>query len=233
MIVCFWSPKGGSGTSVMAAAAALVLAREGPARIADLAGDQPAMLGLAADPEPGLRDWLLTGPEAPTDALDRVAVDAGRGLSLLPAGVGDIAAASPEAGAALAVALQADARSTVVDVGVLTPGCDPALHALVQIADASVIVVRGCYLALRRAVRLEATASATGAVFVDEGGRALGAHDVANVLGVPVLATVSVRAPTARAIDAGVLPVRLPDSLARPAREVMRRVGGLDREQAA
>ena len=233
MLVCFWSPKGGSGTSVIAAAAALVLAREGPARLADLDGDQPAIFGLAADPEQGLRDWLLTGPEAPTDALDRLAVDAGRGLAMLAAGEGDLGLASAEAGAALGVALQTDPRSTVVDVGVLGRGRSPALHALVEVADASVIVVRGCYLALRRAVRLDLTANATGAVFVDEGGRALGAHDVANVLGVPVLATVSLRATTARAIDAGVLPTRLPDALARPAREVLRRIGALDHERAA
>ena len=57
MLVCFWSPKGGSGTSVIAAAAALVLARETDARIVDLSGDQPAVLGLAHDPVPGLLDW--------------------------------------------------------------------------------------------------------------------------------------------------------------------------------
>ncbi|HTK17541.1 MAG TPA: hypothetical protein VL769_14190 [Acidimicrobiia bacterium] len=233
MLVCFWSPKGGSGTSVIAAAAALVLAREGPTRLADLDGDQPAVLGLAADPEQGLRDWLVAGPEAPTEALDRIVVEAGRGLALLPAGEGDVGLASAEAGAALGVALQADPRTTVVDVGVLGLGRSPALHALVEVADASVIVVRGCYLALRRAVRIDVTAGATGAAFVDEGGRALGAHDVANVLGVPVLATVGLRATTARAIDAGVLPTRLPDALARPVREILRRIGGLDHEQVA
>jgi hypothetical protein len=233
VLVCFWSPKGGSGTSVITAAAALVLAREDSARLADLDGDQPAILGLAGDPEQGLRDWLLTGPEAPTDALDRLAVDAGRGLAILAAGEGELGGASAEAGAALGVALQADPRCTVVDVGVLAAGRTPALHALVEVADASVIVVRGCYLALRRAVRVDVTANATGAVFVDEGGRALGAHDVANVLGVPVLATVSLRATTARAIDAGVLPTRLPDALARPVRELLRRIGALDHEQAA
>jgi len=233
VLVCFWSPKGGSGTSTIAAAAALVLARHGSVRLADLDGDQPAILGLAADPEQGLRDWLVTGPEAPTDALDRLAVDAGRGLALLPAGGGDVARASAEAGAALGVALQGDPRTTVVDVGALGVGRAPALHALVEVADASVIVARGCYLTLRRAVHLELTANASGAVFVDDGGRALGAHDVANVLGVPVLATVTLRSSTARAIDAGVLSTRLPDALARPVREVLRRIGGLDHEQAA
>ena len=233
MLVCFWSPKGGSGTSVVAATAALVLAREGPARIADLAGDAPAVLGLASDPEPGLRDWLRIGAEAPTEALDRLTIDAGRGLSLLPAGAGDVASATPEAGAALAVALRADPRPTVVDVGVLHARSHPALHALVEVADAHVIVVRGCYLALRRAVRIELAARAAGAIYVEEAGRALGVRDVTNVLGVPVLASVAVRASTSRAIDAGVLPTRLPDALARPVREVLRRIGVLDREAAA
>ena len=233
MLVCFWSPKGGSGTSVTAAAAALVLAREGPVRIADVAGDMPAVLGLATDAEQGLRDWLRAGPEAPTDALDRLSSEVTSGLTLLPAGNGDIASAPPEAGAALAVALRADPRPTIVDAGVLGPQPANALHALVEVADAHVIVVRGCYLALRRAVHIDLTARATGAVFVDEAGRSLGVRDVTNVLGVPVLATVSLRASTARAVDAGVLPTRLPDSLARPARELLARIGCIGREEAA
>lgn len=233
MLVCFWSPKGGSGTSVIAAAAALVLAREGPARVVDLAGDLPGVLGLATDPEPGLRDWLRIGPEAPTEALERLAIDAGRGLTLLPAGTGEIGGALPEAGAALAIALRADPRPTVVDAGVLRADCDPALHALIEVADAHVVVIRGCYLALRRAVRVELTARARGAVYIEEAGRSLGVRDVTNVLGVPVLACVGVRASTARAIDAGVLPTRLPDALARPVREALRRVGCLDRDEAA
>ena len=232
MLVCFWSPKGGSGTSVVAAAAALVLAREGPARIADLAGDLPAVFGLATDPELGLRDWLRAGPEAPTEGLDRLEIDAGRGLGLLPAGAADLTTTGPEAGAALAMALRADPRPTIVDAGVLGVDSD-ALGAFVEVADAAVIVVRGCYLALRRAVRVELTPRAAGAVFVDEAGRSLGSRDVANVLGVPILASVGIRASTARAVDAGVLPTRLPDALARPMREVLRRIGCLDREEAA
>jgi hypothetical protein len=81
LLVCCWSPKGGSGTSVFAAACALVLARDsGRARLADLHGDQPAILGLADDPATGLREWLRIGLDAPVDALDRIGVDAGPGL---------------------------------------------------------------------------------------------------------------------------------------------------------
>jgi len=73
--------------------------------------------------------------------------------------------------------------------------------------------------------------------FLDEGsfdGKVVGGvAGLAGVLGVPVLATVSLRASTARAIDAGVLPTRLPDALARPVRQMLRRVGALDHEQAA
>ena len=55
-----------------------------------------------------------------------------------------------------------------------------ALEALVEVADASIVVVRACYLALRRAVRVPAVANATGVVLVEESGRALGARDIGD-----------------------------------------------------
>src|SRR4051794_32489475 len=96
VLVCFWSPKGGSGTSVVTAASGLLLARDTSARIADLAGDQPSILGLAKDPELGLHDWLRAGLEAPADALERVAVEVGRGVSLLPTGTPGLGGVAPE-----------------------------------------------------------------------------------------------------------------------------------------
>ena len=57
MLCAFWSPKGGSGTTTVAAACSLARARVRGARLADLAGDQAAMLGLAvrsADRSPRL-----------------------------------------------------------------------------------------------------------------------------------------------------------------------------------
>ena len=83
-LLALWSPKGGAGTSVVAAACSLVLARSGPTRLADLAGDQPAVLGLGADPVLGLGDWLAVGPEAPGEALDRLVVEVAPGCGLLP-----------------------------------------------------------------------------------------------------------------------------------------------------
>ncbi|MGH8983787.1 MAG: hypothetical protein ACRDY6_07910, partial [Acidimicrobiia bacterium] len=86
MLLALWSPKGGSGTSVLAAACSIVLARHGGARLADLEGDQPAIFGVDVDPPTGLTDWLAAGPEAPTEALEKLAVEALRGVALLPRG---------------------------------------------------------------------------------------------------------------------------------------------------
>jgi len=227
MLLALWSPKGGSGTSVLAAACAVVLAR-GPAgacRIADLAGDQAAIFGLAGEPELGLADWLDAGPEAPLDALDRMAVAVAPGIELLPAGVVSATLrprAQAEAGAALAVALRDGATPVVVDCGSAT---EPAARAVVEVADAAVVVVRGCYLALRRAVRSPALPSAVAAVLVDEPGRSLTRREIADVLGVPVIARVPMRDTVARAVDAGVLPSRLPDVLGRAAMLVTARTG--------
>jgi MinD-like ATPase involved in chromosome partitioning or flagellar assembly len=226
VLFALWSPKGGSGTSVIAATCALVLARDGDgARLADIGGDQPAIFGLAADPETGIVDWLATGPEAPADALERLAVTVAAGVALIPRGSSDRSLAplpAAESGAALAVALRDGPVPTIVDAGLATA---PAARALVEVADVSVVVLRGCYLALRRAVHSPLLARATGIVLVEEGGRSLGPSEVRDVVDRPVLARVPVRPPIARAVDAGVLAARLPDALARPAARLLSRVG--------
>ena len=217
MLLALWSPKGGSGTSVLAAASALVLARRADgARLADLDGDQPAILGLAAEPPTGLADWVAAGAEAPVEALAGLAIQAAPGVALLPRGAADHALAAipaAQAGVALAAALRDGPVPTVVDAGRATL---PAARAVVEVADVSVAVVRGCYLALRRGVHSPLLARTTGVILVEESGRSLGAAEVADVLSLPVLARVPVRPAIARAVDAGVLAGRMPDALARP-----------------
>ncbi|MEZ5171661.1 MAG: hypothetical protein R3A49_13095 [Acidimicrobiia bacterium] len=234
MLIAFWSPKGGSGTSVLAAATAGVLSRRGGAALADLQGDQPAICGLARDPDIGLRDWLAAGPEAPSEALSRLGVDVAPGLELLPTGGRDLGTDGPplpEAGAALGVALRDRESPTVADVGTLARTDPDVADALLEVADVSVLVVRPCYLTLRRAVAMPTVARVDVVALVDEPGRALAAPQVLDVLGLRTSVKVPVRSSIARAVDAGVVVTRPPDVLRRTVREVLR-VLGVDEDRA-
>jgi hypothetical protein len=232
VLFALWSPKGGSGTSVVSAALGSFLARRRPVLLVDLAGDLPAIAGLgpgcevprSRPPFPTLVHWLAAGPAAPSEALEDLVRPLGDRLGLIPLGgrlpaVPDLA---PESGAALAAAL-AGGPDVVFDAGRAEHGVQ---RAVVEVADASLIVVRACYLALRRAVDDELTARARGAVLVAEPGRSLDARDVADVLGCPVLATIRVDPVVARAVDAGLLVHRPPPVLSRPLRSL---AGALDR----
>jgi hypothetical protein len=226
VLLALWSPKGGSGTSVLSAALALVSAGRGPTRLADLGGDQPAILGLPPLTSLAtLDDWLVAGPSTPTEWLDDMAVPVGPGLSLLPGGPA-AQVSSPEAGAALAVALR-DGGMAIADVGSGADEADGAGRAVVDVADTALMAIRPCYLALRRAVADPRLGSSAGAILVEDPGRALDAEDVSAVLGIPVVGRVPVRAEIARAVDAGVLRDHLPAILAKAAGTVLDRLHDL------
>jgi hypothetical protein len=219
LLFACWSPKGGSGTTVVTAALGLLLARAAPsgALLADLAGDLPTALGLAAGPSGiGLADWLGAGPDVPDDALERLEIDAGPRLRLLPWRGSAGAPVTDGRGEALAAALSADPRPVVVDCGAAVTG---AALAVAANATVSLLVIRPCYLALRRA--LDAPLRPSGIVLVSEEGRSLGRADVEDVLGVPVRADVRVDPTVARAVDAGLLAGRLPRGLERALRPAL------------
>lgn len=215
MLVACWSVKGGAGTTVVASALALLLShtRAHGSVVADLAGDVPAVLGVPDPRAPGLLDWARAGDDVPPDALARLELSVGGDLALLPRGApGPVDA---DRLSVLADLLAADERPVVVDAGVLTadhPACD-----LVARAQRSLLVTRPCYLALRRASILPVAPD--GVVLLTEEGRALRRTDVESVVGVPVVAEVPVDPSVARAVDAGLMPSRLPRSLARSLRE--------------
>lgn len=215
MVISLWSAKGGSGTTVVAVALSLTLARRPgpPVLLVDLAGDVPAVLGLPEPTGPGLAGWCAAGAAAPADALARLEVRAAPALALLPRG--DAVPGGAERLEVLTSLLAADGRPVVVDCGTLRPG-DPAT-AVAAGATHSLLVTRPCYLALRRAAA--APIRPSGVVLVDEPGRALDRHDVEAVLGVPVRAEVALDPGVARAVDAGVLSTRLPRGLQRALRD--------------
>jgi len=110
--------------------------------------------------------------------------------------------------------------------------CDLVVHDGPAPGGVSLLVTRPCYLALRRALHIGLCPGALGVVAVVEAGRALGCDDIAAVLGLPVIATVPLRAEIARAVDAGVLTARLPDALATAADEILESILTAVREVA-
>lgn len=214
MLIACWSVKGGSGTTVVSVALAAVLTRSSPSGVllADLGGDVPAVAGLPEPSGPGLAEWLASGDTVPADALSRLELSGPGGLRVLAAGASPVASA-PGRAEVLAALLASDPRPVVADCG-----CGPhdAGLAVAAAASASLLVLRPCYLSLRRA--LQAPVRPSGVILVSEPGRALGRSDVEDVLGVPVRAVVGVDPAVARAVDAGVLPARLPRGLERSLR---------------
>ncbi|MFM9137965.1 MAG: hypothetical protein ACKOQZ_07505, partial [Actinomycetota bacterium] len=105
------------------------------------------------------------------------------------------------------LALASDPSCTIVDVGT-----HPSAATICAQATKSILVVRPCYLALRRATR--STITPDSVIVVQEPGRALTTRDIEGVVGTKVTATIPVDPTIARAVDAGLLSSRLPIALA-------------------
>jgi hypothetical protein len=207
MYTICWSPKGGSGTTVVATLLALLAARHQPTVVVDLGGDVGIALGADLGGSTGVGDWLCTSgaPDVrlwqlaqscePGDASDLRIVPQGS----MPAGdrLVDLAAER------LAAAAAAHDGHVVIDAGRVVPE-----GPLLDCAARSLMVVRPCFLALRRASALGVVGS--DIVVVAEPGRCLTRRDIELSLGAPVVAELPWDPGIARAVDAGLLRRRLP-----------------------
>ena len=215
MLVACWSVKGGSGTTVVAASLALLLAREHREGVTfvDLAGDAPSVFGVAEPRGPGIADWTNAGDDVPAAALAALASPVRDGLRLLHRGVEPVGVL---AGERIAVAL-ATLGTVVVDCGQLAEGPEHDVAGAVAAgATQSLLVMRPCFLSLRRA--LAAPIRPSGVVLSHDQPRALGRADIEDVLGVPVRAEVRWDPAVARAVDAGLLATALPPVLSKALR---------------
>ena len=205
MLTIFLSPKGGSGTTTVAACHALASAQtHGRAVLIDLCGDAPAVLGMAEPGAPGINDWLAESQAAGPDEL--VALGSAQGALLVIHRGSRFVHGEPRWDALVAAAAAWDCP-VVIDAG--THFIPDTLRSA---ADRVLMVTRQCYLALRRATALPRP---SGIVLVKEEGRVLTVKDVESVLGTAVVATVPVDPSVARAVDAGVLPARHADLVSR------------------
>jgi hypothetical protein len=202
--VC-WAAKGGSGTTVVTATFALCSPTD--SLLVDLAGDLPAVLGVASPPGQGVADWLRS--DAPAAALDDLAVAVDRTTRLVPRGPSAVDPDSPRW--AELVEWLTRRTSVFIDAGTGVPP-----PGLVSGEVRSLLVTRACYLAVTTAAALRYRPD--GIVLVSEPWRSLRPFDVEQAIGSPVVASVSHDPAVPRAVDAGLLRARVPRMLARELR---------------
>jgi hypothetical protein len=200
LTVCF-TPKGGAGGSVVAAALALQVAASGqPCLLVDLAGDLAAVLGAAEDD--GVGDWMAAADDVPIDALRALETPVVDNLRLLRYGNAEPADWSEDRRQLAISVFAARATAVIVDAGT-GPRWWPE-----QVT--TIAVVRSCYLGVRRLTA--AVRPADHVVVVEEAGRVLRRRDIEEAIGRPALA-IPWDPAVARAVDAGLLAHRLPRSL--------------------
>ena len=205
MFTILSSPKGGTGTSVVAASLAIVSSSSSPTLLVDLAGDQAAILGLPQPPI-GLSDWANGMTYREFDEIISLCHD---NLYLAPTGTFDFETLNANAWDKFLRALSlkhSEGYNIIVDLG----RADIPL-ALRKIVDTCYLVTRPCYLALRRAVDLETAFS--GVIVVNEPDRVLTSRDVESVLKLKCVAEIPYTSEISRRVDSGLLKSRLPMTL--------------------
>lgn len=165
------------------------------------------------------------------ERINLMQVKGGQGTSVTACAV-----AMAAAGRGLQVRLDGEDRDALEAILAVGPDCGTVIPGLTlgETGDATpdmvvydgaasegttLLVTRACYLALGRAVHQAPPAA--GIVLIEEPGRALTAHDVAEITGLPISVTVPVTAATARAVDAGIIAMRLPATLAAAAAHIL------------
>jgi hypothetical protein len=193
------SSKGGNCTTVTTASFALHQAATGARTILiDLCGDLPAVLGLAEPQGPGINDWLAE--ESNTTGSDLLSLGTVTSDTVLLIHRGSQFVTGEPRWAKLAEFITSTDAYVIIDAGSgFLP--DELRHAATHLT----MVIRPCYIALRRAAQ---QTRPTDLFVINEPGRALTVKDVEHVLGVSVHAEIPHSAVISRAVDAGLFSSR-------------------------
>ena len=195
----FYGHKGGQGTTVTACAFALSLGV--PVAVLDVSPVRPGgdVFGVFGTPEPFKEGALVQVSEF----VEVRRVWCGGSVGALRSELEGLRR-------------REDLAAVVVDFGTWVD--DEAL----QLVDVRILVTRACYLALRRCSTCRPQPVPDAVALVLEPGRALGARDVARVVGVEVgqVTVIPVDPAVARGVDAGLLASRLPRVLVSGLREL-------------
>jgi hypothetical protein len=199
MSTIFMSPKGGNCTTVTATAYALLMAARGTHTVLiDLCGDVPAAAGMAEPTTPGINDWLSESSTSDAQTLVTLGTPFDNGLVIVHRG-SSFVDGQPR-WSDFANAITTLPMNIVIDAGT-TFLPDELRRAVTHVT----MVVKPCYLSLRRASRMQRP---TQLFVVCEESRALTIKDVGHVLGMPVTCEIPYTSAISRAVDAGMLPSR-------------------------
>jgi hypothetical protein len=215
MVTACWSLKGGSGTTTVAAALAMLAGRRrAGALLVDLAGDAPALMSPDdEDTGPGVAEWLRAGDDPSFGCWTGRVLTVGDRIAIAPRGHGPLTGGP--AAARLASVLAEDPREVIIDCGVLAvDGPDDVItagHVVARRAGLSVLVTRACTLALRRMGR--SSLPIGGVIVVRDPDRVVGIEQIEAAAGAPVIAEIPHDPVVARVIDTGRFAYGLPASL--------------------
>jgi len=175
------------------------------------------MVGSSEPAGPGITEWLAADGDVPIAALDRIQLSLSENISLLPKG--RKAFVDNQRNGEFVRYLQQQSASVVADLGVVDQHSTFALDVLSS-ASRSVLVLRSCFVSLRRALALNL--SPTDIVLIEEPQRALCRGDVEDVLGQKLSAVIPFDPAIARCVDAGLLLAKLPEPLRKTVSHVVR-----------
>ena len=196
MSTIFMSSKGGNCTTVTATAFSLVAASRGLSTVlVDLCGDIPSVIGIPEPSTPGVNDWLAENSTLDAESLVTLGTPVGPGLVVVHRGARFVQ--GQPRWSKLAEAIATLPRNIVIDSGT---GYLP--DELRNSGSTISMVVKPCYLSLRRATQLSRPSNV---IVIREEGRALTVKDVGHVLGVPIAAEIPYEPAISRAVDAGLL----------------------------
>jgi hypothetical protein len=153
---------------------------------------------MAEPTTPGINDWL--GESSISDAQSLVALGTPFDNDLVIVHRGSSFVEGQPRWADLANAITTLPMNIIIDAGI-TFIPDELRSAVSQVT----MVVKPCYLSLRRASRMQRP---TQLFVVCEESRALTIKDVGHVLGMPVTCEIPYTPAISRAVDAGMLPSR-------------------------
>ena len=214
MLISCWSPKGGSGTTVIAAALAMLHAQLSGSWLVDTQGDLDAVFPTGDAPATaGFRQWSSVINDARPQRLADVAYAATSDVTLIPAGPVVADAPRPSAQRIAEFAEWIGDDVAIVDAGTVGDGGESYARLFSDVADHSYCVVRLCFLSLRRLQQSSVTP--TGLIIIDEPNRMLAPEDFVRSVHAPVIATIPWDASISRSVNSGTLGRAMPKQLVR------------------